>query len=163
MATMVWAVQDALLGALTGPAEDAGARVFDGQRKSGDTPKLFLVVGSDSDDPFTDPDDVVDALASTAQQSSSTLGAGDWRDERGGVLCSIVAWSGAADFSPLRTMAAAVLSASEAAVAADRSLGGLLVGPGAELGEIRVWERRTKQGTAVGVVFTVTYQATITT
>jgi hypothetical protein len=161
--TDLWAVRTAVLELLTDPAEAAGAKVFDGQRKVGATPKLFLVVGADSDDPFEAPDDVVDTLAGSARQERAREGPGDWRQETGDVLCTIVAWDGGTLFGPLRAKVQTVLDACEAALLATPELAAAdLVGAGAELGEIRLWERRSKDGSAVGVVFTVTYQSILT-
>lgn len=163
MPTQMWAVQAGLLAAFTAPAAAAPARLFDGQRKTGTAPKLYLIVGSDTDDPFEDPGvDVVDVLAATAEQEWAREGSGRWRTERGAVFSTIVAWSGGTVFAPLRAAAASLLKACELVLRADPSLGGVLEGPGAELGEIRAWERRNAKGTAVGVVFSVTYQSTLT-
>lgn len=158
MPTKLWSVRTALLSTFAAPVAAAGGRLFDGQRKAGAVPKLYLVVGADGDDLFGDPGDTVDVLAGTARQEWAREGPGDWRAEAGDVLCTIVAWSGGTDFAVLRTTAAALLTACELALRADPDLN-VLLGSGAELGEIRLWERRTAKGSGVGVVFAVTYQS----
>lgn len=161
MPTLLWSVRAALLDTLTNAATSVGADVFDGPRRSGDTPKLFLAVGADNDDPFATPEEVDDALAGAVVQEWSPEGPGTFRAERGSVFCSAVAWSGDADFAELRAQVETLTGAIEQALLDDRQLGGA-VGAGVELAEIRVWERRNTEGTAVGAVLAITYQSLLT-
>lgn len=162
MPSLLWSVRSALVTSFAAPAAAAGADLYDGPRRRGDTPKLFLVVGADSDDPFTAADaDFEDTLTGTSRQEWSPEGPGTWREETGSVLCTAVAWSGDDDFAPLRAQVEALVDVLEATLLANRQLGGS-VGAGVELGELRVWERRSTQGSAVGAVLEISYQSTLT-
>lgn len=158
MATLLWAAQAALVAMFTAPAAAAGATLYDGPRSRGTTPKLFVVVGADSDDPFVQADDVEDTLAAVARQQWSSEGPGTWRDESGSVLCTVVAWDGGTALAPLRAQVESLTDALEAALIVNRQAAGA-IGAGLELAELRVWERRSTQGSAVGAVLDISYQS----
>lgn len=157
----MWDVRTGLIDTFTPVAVAASAKLFDGPRRRGDTPKLFLVVGADSDDPFDAPVDVDDTLTGLVRQGWSAEGPGTWRDEAGSVLCTVVAWSGDDEFAPLRARVRSFVDDLEAALIADRQLGDT-VGAGVELAEMRVWERRRADGIAVGAVLDIAYQSLLT-
>lgn len=161
MPSLLWSVREALYELLAETL--VGTQVYDGPRTAGDVPKKFVVVGADSDDPFSAPGELEpdDTLTATATQEWSTMGPGAWRTEKGSVLCTAVAWSGDSKFGPLRAQVEELVDAIEAALLADRQLGGA-IGTGVELAEVRVWERRTKKGAAVGAVLAVAYESELT-
>ena len=164
METALWTVQSELVAMFQTPLEALGAVVFDGQRIRGHTPEIYAVVGAGDTDPFDQPladGEALDTFTGTARQGWASEGPGTWRQENGGVNCSLVAWSGDTDLAPLRTTVEGLVDACGTALRANRNAAGIN-GPGFELGELNVWERRSKLGAAVGVVFTVAYQALLT-
>lgn len=89
----------------------------------------------------------------------SDLGPGGWRNEIGEVVCSVFSWRGGGDLPARRAAALDVARTLVDAVEADRTLGGLLRGPGVStVGEVIYEPRQTEQGPIVRVQFSVTYQ-----
>lgn len=114
----------------------------------------FVLVGSTGDD---EDGAVVDI-------ELSTLGPGDWFDESGEIVCSAWSWSGGTDLAARRAAALALASACASAVAADRTLGGLLEAPGlAQTQVFRYEPRQTSEGAICRIVFSVTYAHVNTT
>jgi hypothetical protein len=159
MNTKVWEVRAALLTVFTA-AMPAGIEVSDGPMTRIPPPKLSLLIGTDGgDDGFGSLDD-----GALARQRRSSLGPGTWRDEEGAVVCSAWAWSGARKFDLLRSQVKDLVDRCEAAVGADRSLGGVVVTQpaGAEVTEIAFREDQFTKGAYVRASFTVAYTALIT-
>lgn len=95
----------------------------------------------------------------TVRLEPSTLGPGTWLDESGEVACSAWSWSGGTDMSARRAEALSLGASCVTAVQADRTLGGLLVGPDAVVSELRLEATQFKEGPLARVSFTVAYQA----
>lgn len=155
MSTKLWAVRDALVTAF-GVVD---ADVFAGPRPKSANPKRYVLVGSDGGE--TGVESTEDGL--TAEQTASALGPGTWRDETGSILCAVWAWSGNSSVTTDETDARVLFDACEDALAADRSLAGLLIAGGlAELASISVRESLLRSGPYVRISFGVNYGALIT-
>lgn len=154
MPSQLWAVQDALAAVLTSALD---VRVLNGPEKLvGNPPPVMVLVGGDGE---TADDDFA-----TATQTRSGMG-NDWREEAGTVTSVIWAQSGS-DLAALRAAAKTVLDDCEAAIQADRTLGGALddkTAALAEVTEVRKREYQTKAGPVVRVTFVVSYGALLTT
>lgn len=123
--------------------------VFDGPIPEAVNHGRYVLVGSDGEN-----DD-----GASAELEPSDLGPGTWWDERGEVTCSAWSHHGGADLAARRSEALADAEACLAAVHDDRSLGGLLITPGATTSGVFVSARQTTAGALVRVTFTVAYQA----
>lgn len=156
MASALWVVRPALLAILEDAAASSGATVYDGPRPRGETPKLFLLVGANSG-----LEEGSAALRSV--QSPSSL-SGTWREEIGEIDCVAVAWTGEGDMTTIRNDAKSLIDACEAAINADRSLGGVLTLRSnlAELTRLDIREERTDKGPFVEATFTVSYGTVLT-
>lgn len=156
MPTKLWAVRSALVSMFDAALSDP---VYDGPSRQKTPPKRFVLVGSDGGETGMGDGDEDGAVI---EQSPSSMGNG-WRDERGEITCAAWAWSGDTDLAPLRTAITAMVDVAEAALAGDRSLGGLLVPPGmAEFSGLRIREAQTSKGAVVRALFTVSYGALLT-
>lgn len=135
--------------ALPATATAADAVVFDGPLPTESRPFRFVLVGStgEDDDDFTTDDEV------------SAMGPGNWHEETGSVACSAWAWSGSGDIAALRAQALDLYEACRDAVAANRTLGGVLPVNGlAQVTAGRGRQVQTSNGPLCRVVFTVTYR-----
>lgn len=160
MDTALWQVRDALVTVFTG-AVDASTKVYPGPRPKGDNPKRYVLVSSDGGD--TGIGEATDE-GMTASQEPSDLGHGMWRDESGTVVCSVWAWTGNTSFTSSEATAREIFGQCAGAVAADRSLGGLLVLPGlAEVESLSIRESLISNSPTVRIAFSVNYGALITT
>jgi hypothetical protein len=124
--------------------------VIDGPAVTGDPGPLALWVGVDSIDQGTAP-----AAASSSQQWQAGLDRST-REETLSVFCTAQAQSGSDDIATLRASAAAIMSAAEALVRGDPSLGGLLAGTADAAVTAAEWRQGpTQQGMAARVTFTI--------
>ena len=125
------------------------AQVFDGPKPASVNNGAFILVGSTGEE-----DD-----GARVEMVSSTLGPGTWFDEFGEVTCSAWSWSGGTDVVARRTEALALAVACVNAVHDDRTLGGLLLMPGATTSDISYQPRQSDTGAIVRIIFSVSYQA----
>lgn len=161
MPTRLWAVRDALFDLAKAHA-GTGVEVFNGPLPAKSTPpKKFVLIGTDGgDDGFGS---AFGDEASTIEQTESDLGGNGWRDEDGLIICAAWAWSGDTDLAPVRSTTSDIVLAIEAAVRADRTLGGVLILPGlATFTSARFQEAQTSKGALARALFTVSYRALIT-
>lgn len=136
-------------------AANQGVQVFEGPRNRSATPKRYLLVGVNGIDELE--------AGMRSQQVPSTLSGDGWREEAGEVDCTAVAWTGDEDMTTIRSQVEAIVDACEAAVNADRTLGGVLRLTGlAEVTRIDVREQRTDKGPFVEAVFTTSYNTVLT-
>lgn len=155
MSTKLWVVRDALVTQFAITTAD----VFPGPRPRGVNPKRYVLVGSDGGETGAESTD--DGLS--ADQTPSELGPGTWRDETGSIVCAVWAWSGNSTVTADETAARALFDQCEDALAADRTLGGVLTATGAaELASLSVRESLLKSGPFVRIAFGVNYGALIT-
>jgi hypothetical protein len=126
--------------------------VYDGPVPTASNHAAFLAVGASG----------TDDEGATADLEPSTTGPGTWHDESGSVTCSAWAWSGGTDIAARRAEALTIAEGALAALWADRTLGGLLVTPGAVSSAVTYDARQTDSGPIVRVTFTVAYQALVT-
>lgn len=129
--------------------------VFNGPRTRSAAPKEYLLVGVNGIEELE--------AGMRSGQAPSTL-SGDWRDEAGEIDCTAVAWSGDTSMDPIRAAAESIVDTCEAAIVADRHLGGLLT-PAHHLASITgldIRELRTAKAATVEAVFTVVYSTTLT-
>jgi hypothetical protein len=133
----------------------AGTQVFDGPRPRSTAPKKYLVVGVNG------IDEAEAGIRSTQVQSSLS---GDWREEAGEIDCTAVAWDGGDDMTKIRADVESMVDICEAAVVADRTLGGILTlnHSLAETTRVDVREQRTDKGPFVECVFTISYATVLT-
>lgn len=125
------------------------APVYDGPVPAAVNKGDFVLVGSTGED-----DD-----GAVIEQELSEVGPGTWLNEVGEVVCSCWSWSGGTDLPARRAAAAALVTACADAVAADRTLGGLLKTPGlAEVSSIAYQPRQTSDGAICRFTFFVTYR-----
>lgn len=125
------------------------ATVYDGPVPTSVNESSFVLVGSTGDD-----DD-----GAFVETELSTLGDGTWIDEAGEVVCSAWSWSGGTDLAAHRVIAGGLAADCAAAVAADRTLGGLLVAPGlAQVSAFQYQPRQTTEGAICRFTFSVTYR-----
>jgi hypothetical protein len=158
--TRLWDVRSALLTTFKGVVP-RDVEVIDGPLTASTPPKAFVLVGSDGgEDGYGARDD-----GASVRQRRSKLGPGGWRDEDGAVVCSVWAWDGNRRFDRLRVKVRELVDLCEAAVAADRSLDGLLTTPpaGAELTELAFREDQFTKAAVVRATFTIAYTAVLTT
>lgn len=150
MSTVLGQVITALVSTFT--TANPTATVIDGPRPSSDRPPLFILVGSTGDE----DDDA------TTDDTLSDMGPGTWHDESGEVFCSAWAWTGDTDPAGVRASALAAYAACRDAVAADRTLGGILQLPGlAQVSNMRL-RQSAEGGSLARVIFSVTYGSTLT-
>lgn len=124
--------------------------VYDGPNPIAANKGDFVLVGSTGEEED----------GATVEQEPSDLGPGTWLDESGEVICSAWSWTGS-DASTVPARRAAALSYVDAcsdAIAANRSLGGVLGQGTAVVTGIRYQTRVAPEGTTVRVLFTVAYQ-----
>lgn len=126
--------------------------VYDGPKPEAVNKPQFVVVGSSGDDE--------DGAA--ADLTPSDTGPGGWLDETGEIICSAWSWSGGTDVATRRSEALSLAESCLSALHADRTLGGLLVVPGAVTSTLRYEARQPESGAIVRVSFTVAYTALIT-
>jgi hypothetical protein len=136
--------------AATALAFTPAVKVFDGLPGNIIPSGAAVLVGSTGED---DDGGIVETVP-------SLLGPGTWHEENGRVICS--AWSSLTGNAAARLEALTVAQACVNAVHADRTLGGLLLLPTAVGSELRYQPRPTDSGVAVRVLFTVSYEALIT-
>lgn len=128
------------------------ASVFDGPKPAAVNKGDFVLVGSNGEE---------GDVGATVDQSLSDLGPGTWLEEVGEVVCSFWSWSGGTDTAARRTAAFNLATACADAVAADRRLGGLIVGPGiAEVSALSYQSQQTADGAICRFTFSVTYRHT---
>lgn len=129
--------------------------VYEGPRNRQPAPKCYLLVGVNGIDEL-------EAGMRSAQVVSPLSGDG-WREEAGEVDSTAVAWTGGEDMTQIRDDVETLVAACEAAVNADRTLGGLLRLTGfAEVTSLDVRESRTDKGPFVEAVFTTSYSTLLT-
>lgn len=132
-----------------------GVQVFEGPRNRGSTPKKYLLIGVNGLDELE--------AGMRSNQVSSSLSGDGWRDEAGEVDSTAVVWTGGEDMTQIRLEAEAMVDACEAALSADRTLGGLLRLTGlAEITGLDIREQRTTKGPSVEAVFTTSYNTVLT-
>jgi hypothetical protein len=124
--------------------------VYDEDPVTNEPDPQFVVVGDD-----WDPDS---ESASTFTQEWADLGCSS-RYERGSIPCVVVASSGDTDPSAVRQQAFALLAPIEAALRADRTLGGLVMIAQLDSGAVRL--AQTTQGPYVAAGFEITYMAQV--
>lgn len=123
--------------------------VYDGGDPTSVNQGDFVLVGSTG---------ILDEDGAIVTREGSTLGAGEWADEDGEVLCSSWSWTGGTDMAARRAAALVNANLCVDAIAADRTLGGLLVNPGlAQVTELRYQPRQTAEGTQCRILFSVSY------
>ena len=155
MSTLTREVQNALVALFT-TALDGVADVYDGPRKRTGNPTQYLIVGVNG------LDESGPAVRST--QGPSTM-SGDWRDEAGEIDCTLVTWTGDPDgLDTIRATSDTTIGLCEAAVNADRRLGGLLQPANnfAHLTALDLREAQTSKGPFVEAVFTISYSTVLT-
>lgn len=140
-------VQAALVAAF---AAALAAPVYDEDPVTNEADTQFVIVGDD-----WDPDS--DATSTFTQEWADL--AATSRYERGSIPCVAVASSGDTDPAAVRQQAYALLAGCEAAVRADRSLGGLVMIAQLEGGATRLVQ--TTQGPFVSAQFDITYMAQV--
>lgn len=125
------------------------ATVYDGPVPPAANKTDFVLVGSSAEEGED---------GATVTQDLSDLGPGTWLAEGGEVICSFWSWSGGTDIAARRTAAAASATACADAVAADRSLGGLLTEPGiAQVSDFRYHAEQRAEGALCRFTFSVLY------
>lgn len=150
MTFLVGSIVDHLVSLFTGAV---AVPVIDGPRPEAVQLPRYVLVGSDGES----------EVGASCDREPSSLGPGVWWDETGSVVCS--AWSsyGGSDLPSRRAEALSDAEACVASVEADRTLGGLLLRPGATTGQVSVSAVQTASGALVRVTFTVGYRSTIST
>ena len=139
----------AVIDALVTLARTTSAQaVYDGPAVTSDVPSDFIVIGG-TEDPDDEP--------SSFDQSWNGLGART-KNESGEITCAVLVGSGDEGVKVSRDRALVLLAQIEAAVRADPSLGGVLVGGWAHVSGGRHVQRLNTQGLYVRVTFTVAYQ-----
>ena len=143
-------ILNAVLLALVSRFDGAvAAPVYDGPVPAAVNNGDFVLVGSTGEDE--------DGAAVDLELSE--MGPGTWLNETGEVVCSFWSWTGGTNLPARRAAASALATACAAAVAADRTLGGLLVAPGlAEVSTIRYQPRQTSDGAICRFTFSVLYR-----
>lgn len=136
--------------------------VFDGPQPPAATQSLerVLWIGANPAEP--------DAMTADSAQSWPVMDKARTRDEDGTVTCAAQCWSGSADNRALRDGAAGILAQFELLLRGDGS-----TGPGdATMGDLvfwsgvdttQWWPRSMTKGSAVLVVFNVTYRSRLYT
>ncbi len=156
MPSKLWAVHQALtdLFSLT-----VAVPVFNGPVAQAQMPPAFVLVGTDGGETGTGEGA---SEGTSARQSWAAL-AGRSRQEEGEVICAAWAWSGSTDITPLRATATGLTDQMEAAVFADKKLGGVLGASGnCEVTALARWEAQRAAGAVVRVSLTVAYTARLT-
>jgi len=156
MPTLLWDVQEALVP-LFAAAVPSGVKVHRGPRGRTASEKRYVLVGTDGG---TTGVESGDDQAMNAVQQESDMGPGGWRDEAGSVTCSVWSWTGSSKADIPRDDAKAIYEACEAAVLANRSLGGL--SRFTEVTTIGIREEQTNAGPVVRVVFAINYLGLVT-
>jgi hypothetical protein len=125
------------------------ANVYDGPPVTGDEPNQYIVVGAT-------------ATGDTGGDAAQTYGEdGFGLYEDGTILCDVVAQTGDVDVATMRTQAFALVDSWNAALRADRTLGGLM-NPNNNI-ELTVTPIpvQNNQGSAVRLLVTVSYHCEI--
>jgi hypothetical protein len=121
--------------------------VFDGPPIAANDDSIYFTVG------------YVDGVpAGTA--STSEAGGGFFNDEVGQVVSQLVVNTGSTDVSAARAQVFALYDALDASVKADRTLGGVLQGGATSALSYEVQYVSNRQGVAVALIVTVSYQTT---
>lgn len=141
----IGAVIDALV---TLAGTTSALSVYDGPANTTTTTTDYVVIGG-TEDPDDEP--------SSFDQSWNGLGA-KTKNEVGEITCAVLVGTGNDDVKVARDRALAILGEVEAAVRADPSLGGVLIGGWAHVSSGRHVQRRNSQGLYVRITFTVAYQ-----
>lgn len=92
--------------------------------------------------------------------ATSEAGGGFFNDEVGQVVSQLVVNSGGTDMSAARAQVFALYDALDASVKADRTLGGVLQGAATSALSYEVQYVSNRQGLAVALIVTVSYQTT---
>jgi hypothetical protein len=92
--------------------------------------------------------------------ATSEAGGGFFNDEVGQVVCQLVVNTGSTDVSAARAQVFALYDALDASVKADRTLGGVLQGGATSALSYEVQYVSNRQGVAVALIVTVSYQTT---
>jgi hypothetical protein len=144
---------DAVILALTAmwTAALTDINVVDGPQVTSDAASDWLFVGYNGDTP--------DEYNEGAIGLQSLMAFAKVKGDDGQVTCAVVSVSGDTDITATRARANGFLSAAEAAVRADMTLGGLVMH--AFVSDYRYTPVQTQQGAKVRLVFTVTYKAQI--
>lgn len=121
------------------------SEVFDGIPVSGDNPVTYITVG------YTGTGDT----SGESVQSYADDGTGILED--GHILCDVVANSGDTDLATVRAAAFAITDAWDAALRADRTLGGLMESNNTIGLTVTPLAIQNQQGSAVSLLVTVTY------
>ena len=157
MPTKLWDVRAALVDLLT---ETLNVPVFDGPVARKTPPKTFVLVGTDGGESGTGE---ASADGYETRQSWAALGSTGRRNEEGEIVCAAWAWSGSTDLTDVRTTVRDLTDQIEAALVADRQLGGVLpAGHGAELARFSLTERQREGGGYVRATLTVAYTTRLT-
>jgi hypothetical protein len=126
--------------------------VYDGANTTEEAEFAGVWVGYD---PTSDTAEAVES-----EQSYAEIGSGRRKNEEGLITCSVAAWSGDDTTTKRRQRVAELLSALEASLRADISLGDRLID--SNFGErITLHQTLTPEGNEVFALFTVRYRARI--
>lgn len=142
----------AVLTALKSASSLSSVRVFDGIEIDQSYPGDAIAIGHDGN---TETDEV---NAGSIVQEYKQLGAIS-KFENGTVNCFLWSTDGGSDLTSRRIRAFNILGAIESVVRSDVSFGGVVMFSGLETGSFTY--RQTTVGAAVGITFTLTYQAKI--
>jgi len=142
----------AVITALQGASSLTGVRVFDGIEIDNSYPGDAIAIGHDG---TIDSDEV---SAGSIVQEYKQLGAIS-KFENGTLNCWLWSANGGTDLTSRRVQAFNLLSSVEAVVRSDVSFGGVVMFSGMETGSVTY--RQTTVGAAVGINFTLVYQAKI--
>lgn len=142
----------------TALAAQTGTLVFTGPKPTADYAQEYLTVGFDpsGDGPGVDSDQRVSALGNR------------WIDESGDITCSITCWSGDDDTAPMLARADIILDIVDAALAANPTLSGVLVGGADDGSYARVLGKASyapavgTDGAIVRLTFTIHYSTLLT-
>lgn len=159
MSTRIFAAYNAYLAVIKTalPDMDAAGAVFDGPQPKYATNIDFVVVGCA--DPLADG--MVLAVDS-GQQEWITLGPQRPRDETFVIYSTLITWTGDNDLPGCRARADAGLSAIEAGVRADLTLGGALTNPGwCGIAVTQMGHTQYTSGTALHAQFALACRARI--
>lgn len=158
-ATKLWEIRAALTATFTTALAGTGARVYDGVRPRGESPKKLLIVGMSSAFEET----AVTGPSCRARQVPSTMGQ-EWRDELGEIDCVAGAWTGEKTTVNVRALVEEIVTSCEAVLNGDPQLAGLIQPSNnlVELSTLEVTEGRTGNGPYAQAMFTVSYGTLLT-
>lgn len=153
MAVGVSALDDVLAALVTifGTAVGTTASVYDGLPATSAADTAFVVVGDDGDPTSGD------TPAGTVTQARMLDRIDGRTTETGDVTCALICQTGDDDLPGLRSTSRGLMAQLEAAVRADRTLGGVVIRSNVDT--VDLWQIRNANGAAVRRVFTVHYDA----